>query len=106
MIGRVVSIKMAKTATVLVTGTKTHWLYKKSYVASKKYLADNELGAKLGDIVEIVKVKPISKRKHWKLIKILGSSIKEIVSEQLKEKAEEEIAEIIPEGKENDNGTT
>lgn len=82
MIGRVVSIKMAKTVAVLVTGTKTHRLYKKSYTSSKKYLADDEIGAKLGDIVEIIKVRPISKRKHWKLIKILGSSTVEIIKEQ------------------------
>lgn len=88
MIGRVVSIKMAKTAVILVTGTKTHRLYKKSYTSSKKYLADDEIGAKLGDSVEIIKIRPISKRKHWKLIKILGSSTVEIVSEELKKEVE------------------
>ena len=96
MIGRVVSIKLKNTATVLVTGTKTHRLYKKSYTTSKKYLVDDELVAKLGDNVEIVKVRPISKRKHWKLIKILGSSIVEIVSEELKKEVEEKVVEVLP----------
>ncbi len=100
MIGRVVSVKMQKSAVILVESIKKHPLYRKTFKRSKKYLVDDPIGVKLGDIVEIVKIRPISKRKHWKIIKILGSSIKEIVKEKLKERAEEEIAEIVPEGKE------
>lgn len=100
MIGRVVSIKMNNTAVVLVTGTKKHPLYKKTYTHSKKFLADDLLKTKLGDIVEIVETKPISKRKFWKVSKVVGRDITEIVEEELKEQAAEDIAEVLPEEEE------
>lgn len=99
MVGRVVSTKMKHTATVVVTRTARHPLYKKTYVQSKKYLAGDLLGVHLGDIVEIVKVRPISKNKHWKVTKVVGQSMREIMSEQLQEKGEEIIAEVMPEEK-------
>ena len=79
MIGRVVSIKMNNTAVVLVTGTKKHRLYKKTFTSSKKYLADDLIHTKLGDIVEIVETRPISRRKYWKVVKVIGRDIAEIV---------------------------
>lgn len=88
--------KMLKTVTVLVESKKRHPLYKKSFVRSKKYLAHDEVGAAQGDVVEIVKVKPISKRKHWKVIKLLGKDLEKIATEQLKVEASEAIAEVIP----------
>ncbi len=94
--GRVTSVKTAHTATVLVGSTKTHPLYKKSFVSSKKYLADDSQGVKLGDIVEIEKVRPISKNKHWRIIKIVGRNIEEIVNEELKESVAEAIGEVMP----------
>lgn len=105
MIGRVVSKKMNKTAVVLVTTPKTHPLYKKSYTSSKKYLAQDLLDTKLGDIVEMIQVKPISKRKNWQVTKKVGRDIAEIVEEELKEKAAEVVAEVMPEAKE-ENGST
>lgn len=97
MIGRVVSTKMAHTAVVLVTGTKVHPLYKKTFVSSNKYLADDPVGVTLGQVVEIVAVRPISKRKNWRVTKVVGRDIEAIVSEQLKEQAEEAIEEVMPE---------
>ncbi|MDO8619362.1 MAG: 30S ribosomal protein S17 [Candidatus Daviesbacteria bacterium] len=98
MTGRVVSVKMKNTVAVLVTGRATHPLYKKTYVRSKKYLADsNSLEVKLGDIVEMIKVRPISKNKHWKITKVVGRSLKEIAAEQLQEKGAEIISEVMPE---------
>ncbi len=105
MIGRVVSTKMKHTATVIVTKTAKHPLYKKTYIQSKKYLVDDELGVSLGDIVDFIKVKPISKNKHWKITKVVGKSIKEIVSEQLQEKGKEIISEVMPEEKESEQVT-
>ena len=96
MKGRVVSNKLEKTATVLVTRTAMHPLYKKTYVASKKYLAQDDLGVKMGDIVEIEKIKPVSKKKHWKVIKVVGRSLEEIVKEHLQEDAAEVISEVMP----------
>ncbi len=100
MVGRVVSIKMKNTVTVLVTRTAKHPLYKKTYVQSKKYLANNSVEVKPGDMVEIIKVRPISKNKHWQVVKVIGRSVEEIVSEQLQKKGAEEIAEVMPEEKE------
>ena len=105
MIGRVVSVKMAHSASVLIEGKKTHPLYKKSFVWSKKYLADDPLGVKLGDIVEVVKTKPISKKKHWLITKIVGSDFVAIAEEHLKEGAEEAIEEVMPEEKEESKGS-
>lgn len=99
MIGRVVSTKMNKTATVLVERVAMHPLYKKTYTQSKKYLVETEVEVKEGDIVEIINCKPISKRKAFKVTKVLGRSLKEIAEERLKEAAAATIAEVMPEEK-------
>lgn len=100
MIGRVTSTKSIRTATVLVSRTKTHPLYGKSFVSSKKYLVDDELGVKLGDIVEFIKCAPISKRKHWKITRVLGADEVVLGTEVMKQVAEEAIEEVLPEEKE------
>ena len=99
MIGRVTSNKQQKTATVLVQSTKRDRLYHKSYKRSKKYSVDDQLGVKVGDLVEIIKIRPVSKLKHWKIIKVVGRDIEEVVGEQLKEAAAETIEEVMPEEK-------
>jgi small subunit ribosomal protein S17 len=99
MIGRVVSNKMTKTAVVLVESKKTHPLYGKSYVWTKKYLVDDPMGVGLGDIVVFNKVKPISKHKHWQIAKVLGKDIVSLEQAELQEEAAEAIAEVLPEEK-------
>ena len=96
MIGRVTSNKQQKTATVLIGSTKTDRLYHKSYKRSKKYSVDDQLGVKVGDLVEIVKIRPVSKNKHWRIVKVVGRDIEEVVGEQLKEAAAETIEEVMP----------
>ncbi|KKS13047.1 30S ribosomal protein S17 [Candidatus Daviesbacteria bacterium RIFOXYD1_FULL_41_10] len=98
--GRVISAKLPKTVTVLVESIKTHPLYQKTYKRSKKYLANDEVGVSLGDIVELVKIRPISKNKHFKIERVVGKNIAAVVTEQLKEQTEKVIAEIMPEKKE------
>jgi len=100
MTGRVISVKLQKTATVLVERIATHPLYKKTFTRTKKYLVDDLVGVKTGDIVEIIQCKPISKNKHWRVVKVLGRSLAEIAEEQMKEKAQEVIAEVMPEANE------
>lgn len=100
MIGRVVSTKMEKTATVLVEGKKKHPLYKKSFVRTKKYLAHDPIGVKDGDIVSMEKSRPFSKRKHWLITKVYGSDYVSLQQAELKEEAEEAIAEVLPEKEE------
>lgn len=99
MIGRVVSTKLKNTATVLVERTAMHPLYKKTYIQSKKYLVDDPIGVKNGDIVDFVNCRPISKRKSFMITKVLGKSFTEIAEDQLKKKAEEVISEVMPEEK-------
>lgn len=100
MVGRVVSIKMNQTVVVLIESKKSHPLYKKTYTRTKKFLAHDLQGAKLGDIVVIEKVRPISKRKHHQVIKVLGQDFVSLEEAQLQEKATQAIAEVMPEEKE------
>lgn len=97
MIGRVVSIKMQNTAVVLVESQKIHPIYKKTFKWSKKYSVHDLSNVKLGDIVEIVKIRPISKTKHWQITKVLGTDVVALGEEALKEVAAEAIAEVLPE---------
>lgn len=97
MIGRVVSTKMQKSAVVLVEDHKKHPLYGKIYLRTKRYLVDDPFGVKDGDVVEIVKVRPISKNKHHQIKKVLGSDIVSIETAQLQAGAEEAIGEVLPE---------
>jgi len=97
MKGRVVSNKMKNTVTVLIDSTKKHPLYKKSFAWSKKYLVDDPLGASLGDIVEIVKVRPVSKDKHFRVIKIVGRDEVALGEEHMQTVVEQAIAEVLPE---------
>lgn len=67
--GIVVSDKMAKTVVVAVDSFKTHSKYNKKYKSTKRYKAHDEDGKyKLGDAVEIVPCKPISKDKRYKVV--------------------------------------
>lgn len=100
MIGRVVSAKMQKTVAVLVEGKKTHPLYKKTFVWSKKYLVHDEVGAKVGDIVVIEATRPISKRVHFKVNKILGADVVALGEAVMKQVEQEAIEEVMPEEKE------
>lgn len=66
LIGKVVSDKRAKTITVLIERRVKHPIYGKIMLRSSKYHAHDENGEyKLGDIVEIVESRPISKTKSW-----------------------------------------
>lgn len=65
-VGVVVSDKMDKTVVVKIDRLKMHTKYKKKYRVSKKYKAhDAENEFKIGDKVEIMEVKPMSKEKKW-----------------------------------------
>ncbi len=67
--GVVVSDKADKTITVLVERKVMHPIYKKFVKNSKKYLAhDENEQAKLGQTVDIIECRPISKRKKWMLV--------------------------------------
>ncbi len=67
--GVVVSDKMNKTVTVSVSRFVKHPLYGKFYKINKKYKAHDETNKyKIGDKVEILETRPISKDKRFKVI--------------------------------------
>ncbi|KNG78933.1 30S ribosomal protein S17 [Mycoplasma sp. HU2014] len=72
LIGKVVSDKMDKTITVLVETYKNHPIYKKRVKYSKKYKAhDEQQIAQMGDKVEIMETRPLSKTKNFRLVKVI-----------------------------------
>ena len=72
LIGRVVSDKMDKTVTVLIERRVKHPMYDKIIVRSKKYHAHNANNdAKMGDLVQIVECRPMSRTKTWQIAKLL-----------------------------------
>ncbi len=77
LIGKVISVKAAKTARVMVDSASMHPLYGKRFIVSKSYLVHNEIGADTGDTVSFVASKPYSKMKKWKLLRIIDGDTKE-----------------------------
>ena len=66
--GVVVSDKMDKTIVVAITGLKTHSKYLKKYKSTKKYkVHDAKNEYKVGDAVEFIETKPISKDKKFEV---------------------------------------
>jgi len=65
MSGVVTSNKMTKTVVVEVTRKFRHPLYKKVVYSSKRVKAHDELDCQVGDLVQIVASRPISREKHW-----------------------------------------
>lgn len=105
MKGRVVSTKMNKTAVVVVERRRTHRKYKKSFLRTKKYLVHDELGVQVGDLVELLEIRPISKNKFLKVSKVIGRDVVVVGTEGLKEATQEVISEVIRgEAKKEDGG--
>ena len=74
-IGLVISNKMNKTIVIKVENRYSHPIYSKIMVKSKKYLVHDEMETcRVGDQVLINECRPLSKRKRWKLVKILSKS--------------------------------
>ena len=79
--GEVVSAKADKTAAVNVERIFQHPVYKKIVRKKKKYLVHDEHNkCKLGDMVKIKLVRPISKTKRWMLVDIVSTApVKEVI---------------------------
>ncbi|MBM3973366.1 MAG: 30S ribosomal protein S17 [Planctomycetes bacterium] len=72
MRGTVTSNKMAKTVVIQVDRKVKHPLYEKFVSKRTKLYAHDEKGeAKVGDIVEVVQTRPLSKLKNWRLLRIV-----------------------------------
>ncbi|MFN0279902.1 MAG: 30S ribosomal protein S17 [Pyrinomonadaceae bacterium] len=70
-IGIVASDKMMKTVTVRVDRLVKHPVYRKYVKKRKKFMAHDEMGAKIGDKVKIVETRPLSARKRWRVVEII-----------------------------------
>jgi len=74
-IGIVISNKMQKTIVIKIENRYPHPLYSKILKKTKKYLAHEEKNqCGIGDQVLVQECRPLSKKKRWKLIKVLSKS--------------------------------
>jgi small subunit ribosomal protein S17 len=72
LIGIVKSDKMAKTVVVEITQRVLHRTYKKYVTKRQRYKAHDEKGqAHVGDKVQIVESRPLSRDKRWRVQKVL-----------------------------------
>ena len=70
--GLVVSDKMDKTIVVAIEDNVRHPLYKKIVKHTIKLKAHDENNeCRVGDRVEVMETRPLSKDKHWRLVQII-----------------------------------
>lgn len=70
--GVVVSDKMDKTVVVAVSRRVRHSAYGKYVRRTSKYMAhDKDDSCHIGDLVEIVETRPVSKNKHWAVRRVV-----------------------------------
>jgi small subunit ribosomal protein S17 len=86
--GVVTSNKMTKTVVVEIGRTFRHPLYRKVVHLSKRVKAHDELGCQIGDQVQIVESRPLSRDKRWVVESIVKHEIRT---------ADSGVAEIVVE---------
>jgi len=70
--GKVVSDKMDKTIVVAVERLVQHPLYKKSIKKTVRFKAHDENNeSHIGDIVEVMETRPLSKDKRWRVTQVI-----------------------------------
>ena len=71
-VGRVVSDKMDKTVVVAIIDNVKHPLYKKIVKRTVRLKAHDEKNeCRVGDRVEVMETRPLSKDKRWRVIEII-----------------------------------
>ncbi|MFP5262244.1 MAG: 30S ribosomal protein S17 [Blastocatellia bacterium] len=70
-VGLVTSDKMMKTVVVRVERQVKHPKYKRYIRRRSKFMAHDEIGAGVGDIVKIIETRPLSARKRWRVVEIV-----------------------------------
>ena len=74
--GIVVSDKMDKTITVAISRQVKHGMYGKYIRKTVKYLVhDEKEQGSMGDTVEIVETRPLSRHKRWRLYRIVTKAV-------------------------------
>jgi small subunit ribosomal protein S17 len=76
MTGVVTGNKMQKTVVVEITRSYRHPLYKKVVHHSKRVKAHDEIGCQIGDEVQIVESRPLSREKRWVVETIVKKEIR------------------------------
>ncbi len=73
--GTVVSNRMDKTVSVAIVRSYQHPLYKKVVRSTKKILAhDEQNNCKVGDVIQVIESRPISKRKRWRVQSVITAA--------------------------------
>ena len=71
-VGKVVSDKMDKTIVVAIADSVQHPLYKKIIKRTYKLKAHDENNeCRVGDTVEVMETRPLSKDKRWRLVEVI-----------------------------------
>lgn len=74
--GVVTSNKMTKTVVVEITRVYRHPLYRKVVHSSKRVKAHDEIGCQIGDQVQIVESRPLSRDKRWAVESVVRREIR------------------------------
>jgi small subunit ribosomal protein S17 len=83
LIGRISSDKMDKTVVVEVVRAKLDPMYKKYVRVRTKYKAHDEKNEyKVGDRVEIIEHRPLSKEKRWKVVRLVERPAAELTTRE------------------------
>jgi small subunit ribosomal protein S17 len=84
MVGVVVRDKMEKTVVIEVEKYSKHAKYGKYLRTKKRYKAHDEAnGCKVGDRVQIVETRPLSKEKHWLVKEVLKTEVFALAPEEV-----------------------
>ena len=76
IIGTVKSNKMDKTIVVSVENTVSHPMYKKTVKRTYTLKAHDENNeCQIGDKVEVMETRPLSKDKRWRLVKVIEKAV-------------------------------
>ena len=76
MVGKVTSNKMTKTVVVEIVRKFRHPLYKKVVYSSRHVKAHDEMDCQIGDEVQIVESRPLSRDKRWVVESVLRREIR------------------------------
>jgi small subunit ribosomal protein S17 len=76
MTGVVTSNKMTKTVVVEISRKFRHPLYRKVVHSSRRVKAHDEIGCQIGDKVQIIESRPLSRDKRWVVESIVKKEIR------------------------------
>ena len=108
-VGRVISDKMDKTVVVAVEWRQAHPLYRKQVKrVTKFHVHDEENRCKIGDWVNIMETRPLSKTKRWRVTQVLSTGdlapaeVALALSPEELGQSDEEIDEAAEDGEEQE----